>query len=96
MSGADDGVFAPGQRISVLLPLPLGTAYDYAVPDGLTQAAGDYVRVPLGPRRVSGVVWGPGAGDVDAAKLRAVAARHAMTPLPDVSRRFVEWVARYT
>ncbi len=88
--------FSTGDLVSVLLPLPLGTAYDYRVPENLELAAGDFVRVPLGPRMASGVVWGPGEGGVDPAKLKDVAARHDCRPLPDVSRQFVEWVSRYT
>ncbi len=47
-------------RVSVLIPLALFTAYDYAVPDGLDLAPGDFVAVPLGRRTVMGVVWGEG------------------------------------
>ncbi|HIJ62552.1 MAG TPA: hypothetical protein HPQ04_07670, partial [Rhodospirillaceae bacterium] len=55
--------FPPGQRLAVLLPLPLAGAYDYLAPDdGQPLAAGDFVRVPLGRRTVTGVVWGPAAG----------------------------------
>ena len=42
----------------ILIPLALDTAYSYAVPPGLTLAAGDVVQVPLGPRETIGVVWG--------------------------------------
>ena len=48
-------------RVSVLLPLPLDRAYDYAVPEGLDLAPGDLVRVPLGARALAGVVWEPDA-----------------------------------
>ena len=65
-------VFPPGARIGVLLPLPLGGVYDYVVPDGLSLRAGDFVHVPLGPRRVAGVVWGAGSGDIAPEKVRAV------------------------
>src|SRR3546814_5284293 len=41
----------------VLLPYPLAGAYDYRVPCGVDLAPGDFVEVPLGPRRVIGVVW---------------------------------------
>ncbi|MDD9877428.1 MAG: primosomal protein N' [Magnetovibrio sp.] len=95
-SDAPPQVFGAGQRIAVLLPLPLGSAYDYRVPDGMTLGTGDFVVVPLGNRAASGVVWGPGLGDVDARRLKDVTARHDCPPLPDVSRRFVDWVARYT
>lgn len=88
--------FGPESQVSVLLPLPLGMAYDYRVPGGMTLRAGDFVRVPLGPRMASGVVWGPGEGGVAAAKLKNVAAVHDCRSLPETSRRFVAWVARYT
>ena len=48
------------QSVSVLIPLALPGPYDYAVPEGLGLVRGDFVRVPLGPRQVNGVVWGPG------------------------------------
>jgi len=90
-----DGDGAPS-RVAVLLPLPLGTAYDYAVPEGLRLGEGDFVQVPLGQRSVIGVVWGPGQGDVAAAKLKAIEHRFDAPPLPELSRRFIEWVAGYT
>src|SRR5262245_24473141 len=67
-------------RVPVLLPLPLSGAYDYAVPEGLVLAPGDYVTVPLGSRRVIGCVWdGPGgqsgAAAIAEARLRAVVER---------------------
>ena len=36
-------------KTGVMLPLPLGGAYDYRVPDGLGLAPGDFVAVPFGP-----------------------------------------------
>lgn len=83
------------QSVSVLIPLALPGPYDYAVPDGLTLARGDFVRVPLGPRQVNGVVWGPGAGDVAPAKLKSVLARHDVPALRDPLMQFVDWVAAY-
>ena len=41
---------------SVLLPLPLPEAFDYAEPEGMGLAVGDIVAAPLGPRLVRGVV----------------------------------------
>ena len=82
--------------VSVLLPLPLEGAYDYAVPRELALAPGDFVRVPLGSRNVLGVVWGAGAGGVAPAKLKSVAERLAAPPLPEAMRRLVDWVASYT
>src|SRR4051812_26136136 len=82
-------------RVSVLIPLALFTAYDYAVPGGLALAAGDFVSVPLGRRTVMGVVWGDGDESVPAEKLRAVEARLELPAMPEVSRRFIDWVASY-
>ncbi|RJF85264.1 primosomal protein N' [Azospirillum cavernae] len=83
-------------RVAVLLPLPLREAYDYRVPDGMTLNHGDFVEVPLGPRRVIGVVWGSGAGVVEARRLKPVVRRFDVPPMTAVARRFVEWVAAYT
>ncbi len=85
-----------GGRVGVLLPLPLDGAYDYRVPAGLGLAEGDVVSVPLGGRVVAGVVWGPAAGDVAEAKLKDVAGRLDVPPLPAGLRRFVDWTAGYT
>jgi len=87
---------APARRVRVLLPLPLAEAYDYKAPDELGLGHGDYVEVPFGPRRLFGVVWGEGGGEVAEAKLKPVARRFDLPPMPEVSRRFVDWVAQYT
>ncbi len=84
------------QLISVLLPLPLGRAYTYGVDAERDLAPGDFVSVPLGARQVAGVVWDGEAPTVAAEKLKLVSARLAAPPLPEVSRRFIEWVASYT
>lgn len=90
------GLETEAARVAVLLPLPLREAYDYRVPDGMALAPGDYVEVPLGPRRVIGVVWGPGAGVVDGGRLKPVVRRFDVPPMPEVQRRFIDWVAAYT
>ena len=83
------------RRVAVLLPYPLGP-YDYSVPADMDLVAGDYVRVPLGPREILGVVWGEGSGDVAAAKMKPVAGRFDAPPMPEAHRRFIDWVAGYT
>ena len=87
---------AAGTRIAVLLPLPLGGAYDYRIPQGLTVNTGDFVQVPLGVRRAIGVVWGPGHGDVAEHRMKDVLGRLAVPPVPAAIRRFIDWVAAYT
>ena len=86
----------PGDRVSVLLPLPLAGAYEYRVPDGLAAEPGDFVVVPLGARETAGVVWGAATGDVAEEKLKTISRPLEAPPLPEVSRRFVDWVAAYT
>src|SRR5580765_6915681 len=83
-------------RLSILLPLPLAGPYDYRADVDLRLERGDFVIVPLGSREVTGVVWGEGSGDVGTGKLRDVVAKLDAPPLPDVLRRFVDWVAQYT
>ena len=88
--------FHPGDRVSVLLPLPLDTAYDYRVGDGMSLAEGDFVSVPLGSRQAVGVVWGPGSGDVAEEKMKDVLGSLEAPSLPEAAMRFVDWVAAYT
>ncbi len=63
--------------VKVLFPLPLDTAFDYALPPGAAPAPGTFVRAPFGPRQAVGVVWSapfeaPGArDDADAASADA-------------------------
>jgi primosomal protein N' (replication factor Y) len=86
--------FLPGDRLSVLLPLPLAGPYDYLAGPEQALGIGDFVRVPLGTRRAVGVVWG--AGGLAPEKCRAVIERLDLPPLPPSSQRLVDWVAAYT
>ncbi len=88
--------FVAGSLVNVLLPLPLSKAYDYQVPLGMTLLPGSLVRVPFGPRSISGVVWGYGEGEINPKKLKTIIKVHDCPPLPDVTRSFIEWVSRYT
>lgn len=95
-AGPEPARFTAGAQVAVLLPLPVESAYDYKVPEGLELAAGDIVEVPLGRRFEVGVVWGPGQHAVRPEKLREIVHRLDVPPLPDVSRRFIDWAAGYT
>ena len=88
--------FAPGERIAVLLPLPLAGAYDYRVGAEQELAAGDIVTVPLGARRATGVVWGRGTGEVEDGKLKDVIDVLPTPPLPPALVKLVDWVSKYT
>jgi primosomal protein N' (replication factor Y) len=81
--------------VQVLLPLALDGAYTYLVPDGMTLVEGDYVRVPLGPRQVTGVVWALSGEVPDGAKLRAVNEKLDAPAMPQLHRDFMSWVAQY-
>ena len=84
------------RRVKVLLPLPLDGAYDYLVPDDTDVKPGDFVNVPLGPRLVTGVVWGEGSQEVDPQKLKPIADVFPAPPMPQDLRHLVDWVASYT
>lgn len=82
----------------MLLPLGIPGAYDYSLPDGISVSAGQFVQVPLGPRIRIGVIWdGTEAKDApDPSKLKPVQQVLDLPPLPEASRQFIDWVARYT
>jgi primosomal protein N' (replication factor Y) len=88
-------------RVRVLLPLPLAGAYDYRVRAEagaeMGPKPGDFVRVPLGGRYLAGVAWdGTASSEVPDARLKAIAARLDVPPMPEEMRRFIDWVASYT
>ena len=62
----------------------------------MTLATGDFVKVPFRGRQLNGVVWGRGAGGLPDERIKEVLLRHDVPPLPEISRRFVSWVANYT
>lgn len=81
--------FPPRARIAVLTCEPVGVL-DYLAPEGGVRQ-GQLVLVPLGPRRVLGLVWGEGVGDFDLAKLRPVAKVLEAEPFDP---RFLEFLTR--
>lgn len=92
----DAGCVAPlgATTADVLIPVAVDQAYTYALPPGLAVAPGDFVEVPLGPRRTAGIVWSLGAKHVP--KLKPIAARLDGPPLPAPLREFIDWVANWT
>jgi primosomal protein N' (replication factor Y) len=80
---------------SVLIPLPLPEAFDYAEPEGMELALGDVVAVPLGPRLVRGAVTALRDGAGGNRALKQVAGRMEAPPLPAGSLAFIDWAARY-
>jgi len=91
------GINGGSRRVQVLLPLPLEGTYEYRVPSELAVAPGAFVAVPFGRRDAVGVVWSEGAsGDVSDDKLKDIHGCFDVGGLSESTRRFVEWVARYT
>jgi primosomal protein N' (replication factor Y) len=88
--------FIEGEQVSVLLPLPLAGPYDYRLGAGQQAEQGDFLRVPLGRRLLTGVLWGVGSGAVADSKIKETVGRIETAPLPEVSRHFIDWVANYT
>ncbi|NOG72128.1 primosomal protein N' [Roseicella sp. DB1501] len=96
----DTAIVAARTRVSVLLPLPLAGAYDYAVPSSIPIRLGEFVSVPLNQRELVGVVWDPPAipepNPVPDRRLRPISATLPVPPMTESLRRFVDWVAAYT
>ena len=82
-------------RIGVLTTEPLDKILDYkAPPEGVHLGA--FVVVPLGPRKVLGVVWNSGEGSYALDKLRAVSAVLECPPMRIEMRAFLEKAGAYT
>jgi primosomal protein N' (replication factor Y) len=80
---------------SVLLPMPLPEAFDYAEPDGMALELGDQVAAPLGPRLLRGVVVALRDGAGVNRPLKSVERKLEDPRLPPGSVAFVQWAARY-
>ncbi|MGA1268054.1 MAG: DEAD/DEAH box helicase, partial [Gemmobacter sp.] len=88
--------FAAGAVVSVLSPDLPARALDYRAPEGGC-GPGDLVLVPLGARRrVVGVVWGAGSGEVAPERLRDIARVLDLPPLAPELRGFLDRAAAYT
>ncbi|MEM1233148.1 MAG: primosomal protein N' [Pseudomonadota bacterium] len=90
----EGGFFHEGDLVGVVTTQPLGPL-DYKAPEGGCWE-GAFVEVPLGPRKVMGVVWGPGAGDYDYAKVRSVVRVIDAAPMSVEMREFIARAAEYT
>jgi primosomal protein N' (replication factor Y) len=87
--------FDEGALVAVLTSQPLDRALDYKAPEGGCHL-GAYVEVPLGPRKVLGVVWGAGQGDYEYAKVRSVIRVLDAAPMRAEMVSFLEKSATYT
>ncbi|UWQ02113.1 primosomal protein N' [Aliiroseovarius crassostreae] len=87
--------FREGERVGVLTTQPLDRLLTYRAPEGGC-VQGAYVEVPLGPRKVLGVIWGAGEGGFDAAKLRKVTKVIDVAPMRLEMVQFLTRVGDYT
>ena len=87
--------FDQGELVGVLTTQPLDRLLDYRAPEGGC-FLGAFVEVPLGPRKVLGVVWGPGKGDFDPSKVRTVIRVLDAAPMRAELRHFLRRAAEYT
>ncbi len=87
--------FDQGALVSVLTAQPIDRLLDYKAPEGGCML-GAFVEVPLGPRKVVGVVWGKGRGGFDLSKARAILRVLDLAPMRDELRAFLIRAADYT
>jgi primosomal protein N' (replication factor Y) len=87
--------FHEGDLVSVQTAQPIDRMLDYKAPEGGCHL-GAFVEVPLGPRKVLGVVWGAGKGDFDYKKVRSVIRVLDVAPMADEMRQFLIKAADYT
>ncbi|WP_197916498.1 primosomal protein N' [Thiosulfatihalobacter marinus] len=92
---AEPGYFDEGDLVAVLTTQPLDRMLDYKAPEGGC-VEGAFVEVPLGPRKVPGVVWGPGKGDFDISRIRPVNRVLDVAPMGADMKAFLERAAEYT
>ena len=78
---------------SVLLPLPLPEAFDYAEPEGMDLQVGDQVVAPLGPRRWIGVVSALRDGEGHNRPLKPILELRQEARLPPGTLAFLQWAA---
>ena len=88
-------VYSAGDLVGVLTTEPLGRILDYKAPEGGC-GDGDFVEVPLGPRKVIGVIWGKGEGKFDPARIRAINRVLDAAPMRAELRAFLTRAADYT
>jgi primosomal protein N' (replication factor Y) len=91
-AAAADGAL---DKVSVLFPLPLPEPFDYRAPSGLGLTPGAHVIAPIGTRLVRGVVWTVVANDPGAANLKPIEEVLPGPKVPQMSRDFLDWAARY-
>ncbi|MGO8799138.1 MAG: primosomal protein N' [Roseiarcus sp.] len=95
MNGPSEREPPPSRVADVLAPVAVDIAYSYRIPDELDLQPGQFVEVPLGRGRTTGVVWAlhaAAAGD----NLKAIAELRDWTPLRKPLRDLIDWISRWT
>ncbi|MGE3866546.1 MAG: primosomal protein N', partial [Hyphomonadaceae bacterium] len=76
--------------------MPLPEPFDYRAPAAWRLEPGAHVAAPLGPNVYRGVVWSVERDAPGAANLKAVEeVAWGAPPLPEETRRFVDWAGKY-
>jgi primosomal protein N' (replication factor Y) len=91
----DQEFFNEGDLVCVQTAQPINRMLDYKAPEGGCHM-GAFVEVPLGPRKVLGVVWGAGNGNFDIKKVRSVMRVLNVAPMTNEMRQFLVKAADYT
>ncbi|SMO88776.1 replication restart DNA helicase PriA [Thalassovita litoralis] len=87
--------YSEGELVGVLTAQPINRVLDYKAPEGGCWA-GAFVEVPLGPRKVVGVVWAGGKGDYDRSKIRSIIRVLDVAPMREEMQIFLQRAADYT
>ena len=88
----------PTNRVRVVLLTQAIGPLDYRLPADMHAGPGSVVIVPLGPRKLPGVIWDEdvfGDESVEASKLRSVLEAVECPPVGPGLRHLVNWVADY-
>ena len=84
-----------GMLVTVMTTQPIDRTLDYKSPEGGCHL-GAFVEVPLGPRKVLGVIWGKGTGNYEYSKIRTISRVFDVVPMRLELRDFLEKAAAYT
>ncbi|MGX0976734.1 primosomal protein N' (replication factor Y) [Roseovarius sp. MBR-51] len=95
MTQALPDFYHEGELVAVLTAQPLDGPLDYLAPEGGVMA-GAFVEVPLGPRKVLGVVWGRGRGGFDLKKARSILRVLDVAPMREEMQEFLRRAGEYT
>ncbi|MBI3439713.1 MAG: primosomal protein N', partial [Proteobacteria bacterium] len=82
-------------KVAVLFPLPLPEPFDYRAASSMGLQPGAHVIAPIGTRLVRGVVWAVEHNNPGAANLKAINEVLPGPLVPELSRQFLDWAARY-